>query len=293
MPEEPSRLSPLIETVAGLRDILATQVKQLHVHAFNIKHLRTEKGDKLLGDSDVYAVVGPTIHMAAVSGLSLLKLTDGINLNVKDAFPISRSIVESMVNACYLMAEGGLVSKKAARHAEFKSFRDLSREWQVGPINHTLNWMGELSDEAKERFAELSKEFVTPKGRDRNWTEKSLRQRLDQVALRFESKSIISLSASAFNIYNTASEVVHGSYFSALYFFGLTKPGGKPPQSVDDFRLTLADHQFSVLISAILASASFVECFSSYSTQTDLLNEATGAFGQMRSLPSIAKLVAL
>jgi hypothetical protein len=289
MSEAPTRLGPMIETVAGLRDILKAQVKQLHLHAFNIKHLRTEQGDELQGEPEVYAVIGPMIHMAAVSGLSLLLLTENISLNVKDAFPIARSVVESIVNACYLMAEKKSEAVRAIRHAEFKSLRDLDREWHVGPISQTVKWEAELSAEAKARFTELSREFVTAKGRDRSWTDKSLRQRLEAAYLRFDHNSLRLLSASVLNIYNTASEVVHGSYFSALYFFGLTSPAGKVPQSTDEFSLTLVDHQVSVLFSVIFACASFVECFSSYSGQPHLLDDVNEALRQMRELPSIAE----
>lgn len=292
MSEPPARLGPMIATVAALRDILLSQVKQLHVHAFSIKHLQDEAGERLQGNPEVYAVVGPMVHMAAVSGLSLIKLTEGISLNVKDAFPIARSAVEGIVNTCYLMAAGKMQAEKAVRHAEFKSFRELSREWQAGPYKQTLKWNGELTSKARLRFAELSREFLTAKGRDRDWTDKSLRQRLETASLRFDSNALMMLNASAFNIYSSASEVVHASYFSALYFFGLTVPGSKSPKSTEEFSLTLADHQFSVLISAILAYASFVECFSAYSRQPRLLEEVKETLGTMRGLPSIAEVLA-
>lgn len=280
-----ARLEELTKTVAGMRSIVNAQVKQLHMHAFSIKNLLNIQGGGLKGDVTVYSVIGPMVHMAAISGLSLLKLTEDINLNVKDAFPVARSVVESIVNVCYLMAEEK-EAERALRHAEFRSLRDLRRSWQTGPISMSVAWQGEISAASKARLGELSKEFISRKGRELSWTDRTLRQRLDAAFLKFDQKSLMSLSGSAFNIYGAASEVVHGSYFSAIHFLGLTGHRRSETDNMLSLKITLLEHQFSVLMSAILAYTSFVECFSAYSDQPALLCEADEAFNKLRDLRS-------
>lgn len=277
----------MLETIAGLREILKVQVKQLHMHAFCMKHLRSVNGLPLHGDESVYTVVGPMVHMAAVSGLSLLKLTDELDLYVKDGFPVARAIVEGIVNVCYLMADGKDLAKKAIRHAEFMMIHDLKREWDVGSVKQTVAWQGKISPEVLKRYEELSSEFISMKGWVKSWSDKSLRQRLESALIRFDHGSLVTLNASAFAIYGTASEVVHGSYFSALYFYGLTNPQRQGNANSGGLLKALADHQFSVLFSAVFAYASFTECFSAFSEQPELMVEPQEALRRMRELPSL------
>ena len=100
------------------------------------------------------------------------------------------------------------------------------------------------------------------------------------------------LNGSAFNIYRHASEVVHGSYYSACYFWGLTMPGRPAPTSTGDLQLTLVDHQFSILLSTVFAYVGLVECFADYTNKPDLAEEARSQIGQLKAFPAIAETLA-
>lgn len=89
--------------------------------------------------------------------------------------------------------------------------------------------------------------------------------------------------------YRHASEVVRASYFSARFFWGLTLPGRPAPSRAKDLKLTLADHQFSVLMSAIFAYAGLIECFSAYVRRPELIIEVNAVLGQLTTLPAVAE----
>lgn len=284
-----TRLSSMLETVSGMREIVQGQTRQVDKCLHLLKMHRDGELTLPDGDDVVFGVILTMIHMVGISGHSLLKLTDEISLGVKDAYPIARSIVEGAINTSYIMAAGPEAAKKAARHAEVKSYRDLNREWRSGAIEVSVGVLGELPQSELERLEAMLPEFTTKRGGERNWTDASLNQRLDAISEAFSSNAMISLNASAFNIYRHASEVVHASYFSARFFGGLTLPGRPAPSRAEDLKLTLADHQFSVLMSAIFAYAGLIECFSAYVRRPELITEVNVLLGQLANLPAVAE----
>jgi hypothetical protein len=241
-----ARLGPMIETVVGMRELVFDQTR----HIDQCLHLlaTSRDGEKPLpsGDQEVLKVILTMIHMVGISGHSLLKLTDEIALGVKDTFPIARSIIEGVINICFIMAEGPEAAGRAVRHAEAKAYRDLKREWEVADAKISAGYSGQLPAAEIARLEAMLPEFTTKRGAEKNWTDQTLKQRLAAIADEFPSTTMIALNTSAFNIYRHASEVVHGSYFSARYFWGLTLPGRPAPATRDDLRLTLVDHQFRV-----------------------------------------------
>ncbi len=287
MSDKDGRLGPMIETVSGMRDIARSQLrtidKCLHFLVMHRDHVK-----KLpRGEKEVFRVILTMIHMVGISGHSLLKLTDEIGLGVKDAFPVARSLVEGAINVCFIMAEGVEAAEKASRHAEVKAYRDLSREWDAGGFKMAAGYSGRLPPDEKSRLETMLPEFTNKRGGEKGWTDKTLKQRLARVEQAFPSSSMISLNTSAFNVYRHASEVVHGSYFSALYFWGMTLPGRKVPATTDDLKLTLVDHQFSVLMSAIFAFDGLISCFAAYTNLPDLATEARTHCDRLNTLPSI------
>ena len=201
-------------------------------------------------------------------------------------------LIESSVNISFIMARGKEAAERADRHAQVKAYRDLRREWDSGGWQMSVGYSATLPAEEVTRLDTMAVEFTSPKGREKDWTPETLKQRLDAIAAVFPRTAMISLDASAFNIYRHASEVVHGSYYSALYFWGLTSPGRSAPRSKDEFKLTLLGHQFSVLISVIFAFAGLMECFSSYVGMPGLAKGAGQALDRLKQLPAVAEAMA-
>lgn len=287
--DELSRLEPMIETVGGMREIVFDQTRQidrvLHLLAID----RDGEASLPTRDPEVFSVIRTMIHMAGISGHSVLKLTEEIGLGVKDAYPIARGIIEGVINVTYIMAKGRETAARASRHAEVKAYRDLKREWEAGGNKMAVGWVGSLRAAEIARLDAMLPEFTTAKGRERDWTNDTLKQRLDVVGGVFASTALISLNTSAFNIYRHASEVIHGSFFSARFFWGVTMPGRSAPATRDAIRLTLLDHQFSILSSVIFAYAGLVECFAAYVGQPELNLEVRATLRRLSELPAVAE----
>lgn len=282
------RLPSMILTIAGMRDIVLHQTRQIDLCLDLLS--RAQAGGPALpkGDPEVLRVTMTLIHMVGISGHSLLKLTDEISLGAKDAYPVARSIIEGAVNVGYLMASDPEVSKRAERHAEVNSYRDLRREWDVGGVRASVGFVGQLDPHHAQRLEAMMPEFLTARGREKDWTDLTLKQRLEATAIAFPATALLSLNVSAFNIYRHASEVIHGSYYGALLIWGTNTPGRRPRSSAD-LRLTLADHQFSALMSAVFAYAGMLECFSVYAGMPLFKADVDATLARIAKLPAIAE----
>lgn len=286
---QPSRLEAMVATNAGMRDLIQSQTRQVDECLHSLVLDRDGVRALPKGEKEVFDVITTMIHMVGISGQSILKLTEKIDMSVRDAFPLARSIIEGVVNICFIMAEGVEAAQKASRHAEVRAFRDLKRTWEIAGMSLSVSHSGQLSPTEVTRLEAMLPEFTTKRGGERDWTDKTLKQRLETIALRFSSPTMTILNASAFNVYRHASEIVHGSYFSACFFWGLTLPGRPRPTSRDDLMLTLADHQFSVLMSTAFAYAGLLECFADYVDNPNLAAEAKSQLERIRQFPAIAQ----
>lgn len=278
----------MLATVAGMREILLTQTRQTDecLHLLN----EDEHGRIPLpaGDPDINRVIKALVHMIGISAHSLLKLTEEVGLGAKDGYPIARAIIEGAVNIAFLMASDPEVSRKAQRHAEVRSFRDLYRRAEMGGWTFESGYEADIPATVLQSVETMAAEFTTAKGREKDWTDLNLRQRLDVAAAIFPGTALLSLNASAFNIYRNASEVMHGSYYGALLIWGITRPRSKPLDR-DAFTLVFVDHQFSTLMSAIFAFAGVIECFSAYANLPHLKSGASDALNGLSILPAVAE----
>jgi hypothetical protein len=276
-----------VDTIFGLRNIIFSQIDLV---SDCLKLIIMEKKGLLNFSGaapEVIKVVVPMIDLVSMSGNSLLKLTEEISLNVRDAFPIVRSLVEGVVNICYIMSLGPEVAAKAERHAEVKAYRDLKRQWNVAGMKVDIEYLGNLSKEDIDRLEAMLPEFTTKGGREKDWTDHNLRQRLDIISRNFSSKSMIMLTGSVFNIYSHASEMTHSTYFSACYFWGLTLPGRPKLSSSKAIELNLLNHQFSLFISTSFAYMGLLECLAQYINNMKILEKSKEHYNLIKSLPII------
>lgn len=275
------------ETLSGMREILFSQTRMIDawLHTSNA----TEPAEMFKsGDPEVLRIVSTMIHMVGISAHSILTLTQEVGLQTRDYYSIARGIVESVVNIVFIMAQGREAAERADRHAQQKAYRDLKRESSAGGLNIIVGNKVKLQPEDEERLSLLAAEFTNRKGREkRDWTDENLTHRIDTAALRFSNASVIALHAAAFNIYRYSSEVLHGTYFSALHFWGLTTIGGPRPKSRDDLSRILSEHQFSVFMSAIFAFNALLECLSCYVADPMFEEHAKLSFDRLKELPLI------
>ena len=63
-----------------------------------------------------------------------------------------------------------------------------------------------------------------------------------------------------FAIYRHSSEILHGSLFGALFFFGLTTPTGGP-RSLNELHEAIGQQHMLILMATVLALSAVVEVF--------------------------------
>ena len=251
--------------------------------------LLDQRGERPLrsGDREVLQIVRTMIHVTGISGHSILKLTEEVGLSTRDCFPIARSIVESTINIIFIMARGKVAAQKADRHALQKSYRDLHRKSEGVGWRIELKSNLELASEDATRLEQLTKEFTTKKGAEkRDWTDESISERIAAAAGIFPEKSLVSLRTAFLGIYRHSSEVVHGTYFGAMFFWGLTTLGRRVKEK-EDLEQVLADQQFSVLTSVIFALTALLECFCQYVGEPSLGDLASKEALSLQELPLI------
>lgn len=165
MDDSNDRLTSMLETVGGMREIVSSQTRQIDFCLHLLSKQRDGDNCLLEGDAKVFQVILTMIHMVGISGHSMLKLTEDLGLGVRDAFPIARGIIEGVINVCLIMAEGPESAKRAARHAEVKAYRDLKREWSVGDTTMSLGNSLQLPSKEVARLDAMLPEFTTKNGR--------------------------------------------------------------------------------------------------------------------------------
>jgi hypothetical protein len=173
--------SSMTETVAGMREILFDQTRLIDSVLQHLTLHRDGKRKLASGEVEVLRIITTMVDVAGISGHSILKLTENANLQVRDAYPVARSIVEAVVNIIFIMASGKTVAEKAERHAKQKAIRELDRGFQAGGINIHSRYKGHFNDEASGRVEELLTEFTSKKGREKDWTHLSVRECLDAI----------------------------------------------------------------------------------------------------------------
>lgn len=116
---------------------------------------------------------------------TLVTLTDVPGLQTRDCFCIIRSVVECAVNACYVLAEGPKAAEQTRRHFRQKAFRDLERESRIGDQVIRSVFTGKPKPESIKGLEDDLKEFSSKRGREKNWTDLSVEDRIAVAARKF------------------------------------------------------------------------------------------------------------
>jgi uncharacterized protein YheU (UPF0270 family) len=262
MPSDATVSAALQECIDSQRAILSEYITTIDgLIAIVIGHessaaLRSEKG----------AVPGACVPVLALmlqalgsSSHTLVRLSDRPGLHTRDCYSVARSIVELAANICYVIASGPAAAERATRHARQKAFRDLTRESKVGGTVITLTFEGAPDPSVIEGLEEDIEEFSTRGGREKGWVDASIDDKIAAVE-KLSARGMATLHWARFAIYRHSSEVLHGTFFSALHFFGLTTASGGP-RSVEEMREALGQQHMLVLMSATLALSAVVQSF--------------------------------
>lgn len=183
--------------------------------------------------SKLTPIVGALVFAIMDSVDSVLLLVRGNK--TRDPLIIARSIVETVLNACFICAGGESVAKRAWNHALAKLYRDLERSSQIGDQAIRTKWSGSIDLSKYPEIQEALDEFTTGKGKERRgWTPEDAKGRLAVVLDKYPHAQVSAgLHFAYFTIYRHSSEIIHGTLFGVLHSLGTEMPGGYPSTPAD------------------------------------------------------------
>lgn len=266
-----SKLEPIsVESSAELADCLfqlATIVGQFirivdaliavsvqHELALNLRTETTPLPDK------VVKVLPLLLQATGSSTNTLLQLSSSPGLHTRDCYSIARTIFETATNICYIISQGDDAADRALRHARQKAFQDLKRESKIGDLAINVWFQNRPDPSAMPELEDDIREFISRSGREKGWTDLSVDDRIAIVGQKLGEKVQIDLQFARLLVYRHASEILHGTYFGALFFLGGTQPGSNG-QSVDERLEFIGQQHMALFFAAIQSLSAVVEAF--------------------------------
>jgi len=216
--------------------------------------------EKMAVPDPVAGAMAMMLQAAGSSSHTIGRLSDAPGLQTRDCYSIARSVVEVAVNVCYIMAEGAPTAERAFRHARQKAFQDLERESKIGESVIRLTYSGRPDPSSVKGMEEDIAEFTSREGREKGWVEASIDKRIEAVGERFGKGLLTRLHFARFMVYRHSSEVLHGTLFSAMYFFGAVAPSGEQ-RTLEQARDYMGQQHMMILLATVLALLATVEAF--------------------------------
>jgi hypothetical protein len=186
------------------------------------------------------------IQSVGSSANTLFKITDAAELTIKDAFIVMRSVIETTINVCLIFSDEEY-AQKAHKHALQRTARYMKRNKAVGL------WTFETSNNEYDQFSSRSdvQEALSEYEERDNWTKENLVKKIELIESAFGS--CVALNSAYFAIYSEAAELMHGSYFGIINFYGFNKGSER------DLELKFLSIQTEILFHAISCLNSLIE----------------------------------
>jgi len=149
---------------------------------------------------------------------------------------VSRCILEGAINVAYICGAGQPAAEKARRHALQKKYRDmrLYSELKKSYLSESVPDISSLLDD--DEFREIIDEFSTKKGHELPyWTPLSLHDRINKIEEYYGRRIAGFFRFCTSAIFRHSSELLHGTYYGALYALG-EAPVSQNARSPDDIR---------------------------------------------------------
>ncbi|MDR4485442.1 MAG: DUF5677 domain-containing protein [Nitrospirales bacterium] len=238
--------------------------------------------EKFSIEASVKTALIPTFFAFASSSKTIVELSKMPGVHTRDCFGIARAIIELGINICFILAEGSSAAEKALRHSRQKSYRNLERESKIGKLMVKVLYSGKKDITLTEIHEREIKEFTSKRGFQKNWIDLSLDERIETIGQSFGERVQILLQVARLSVYDTASEILHGTVFGAMYSLGLMDP----PVSVSEKSLgnELGDKHFAVLFGPVLVGFAVEMAFHKkygYKFLNDRSNKLWRKYGRM------------
>ncbi len=193
------------------------------------------------------------LAMAAGQSLeTLLRMAKLRGIPVRDAYPVARSVIESFVNASYLLAESDEVAARAIRYIEFAAWRHHNRKFGSGEFSIDVR-----SD--PDPPAILLREFPEFCGKGKgSWTSLDVPSRIRRVGELAGRRAASRLVAAYGLIYSLSSEIIHGSPFGASYFYSAHV---NSERTTEAFHAATVPHLEEIFIGVLHAGCGYLAAF--------------------------------
>lgn len=195
------------------------------------------------------------LQSIGISMHSVLKLTEEVDMAIKDCFGIARTISEMSINVAYIASSDVGVANRAQTHAFQRTYRDLKRSTKNNVVSIKVEASGIPDPGDINGLQAALNMFTTKKGKEiKAWSPKSLDEKIEHIG-QFDKNAAQSLTVSKFTIYQYSSQLLHGSYYGVKYFW--TSPNGK---KLDDlgFEENWLNSHFMTVFTAVFFGASGV-----------------------------------
>ena len=215
------------------------------------------------------ALIEVTTFMAHALGISIhsiLKLTEHQDMAVRDCFGIARSAHELALNASFVLAVGNEEALRAKRHAEQRSYRDLHRKGEVGGYAYEIRASGLMPQDEIPGMGDALAEFAPFK----DWPGENPSKRMEKIK-EVSPSAAFSLAGAHIAGYRIASELLHGSYFGVVYFWG--GAGGQPAHTRDQFAERWREHFMTIFSATFFSTLGLLQIASEKFQTPDILEE--------------------
>lgn len=170
---------------------------------------------------DQFRVAVRLIHSACELGTMLPELIREQSIRLPYALPITRMYYERLLSASYVLSDGGLAAKQAIHYAVYNVFKNQKRLFSAGGYQEVIPGSLKISRESEE-VTEALKYFknaarVREFEHDRPERCEIIGNVSKRAALHFESVEQTG--------YSLSSEIVHGSYLSAILYSDQPRDG--------------------------------------------------------------------
>jgi hypothetical protein len=254
-------MSATDECIARVQALIEQQLKLLTLSLFICDKGSADFADEELVCSLSEKMRSVVVPMSLAGGQSIgtvLQSTEKRGIPVRDCFPIARSVVETLINAAYVLAGGEALAEKAIRHTQQKFYRDLDKKVGRGEyeLQITATPKPDLTDQAELKAA--IDEFTTARGREKSWTDDSVPMRIEKIGQALGAVPASGLLGAYALVYADSSEIIHGSLFGIQLFY---RGRAKPPENVEEFRSLTAQHLEGILFAIFLALNGYLRAF--------------------------------
>lgn len=189
-----------------------------------------------------------------------------VNKRVKEALILSRTVIESCVNAAYILTIGEAAAIQAQEHAEQRRLRNVRRTYRLHKTIIKILGPYKIASPLRPEIKKAKQKFTNSRGDEiEAWTNLSLQARIDSITEKHGFQNTKGIWMAHRFLYSDASQVAHASLYGCLFIWGFYGPG-----PIDHLSIAHSPEELAVQMNVImgLCLLSTIRCFPSSTDQS-------------------------